>query len=199
VSPSYESFQVGSQHRVHAVRAGSGHERVHPTSVLHQVVTKCLERHVQSNVTPEAKAVGHCLGGGGHSNVDAINDAGHHTVLERFSARANDLELRIGELRHPGVTIDENPHRVRNLSGQPVNVECAEQADRSVAHPLGNLGKRVMLGDGCVDEAIEATINALEDATLTEALEVGSWYSGAGEVPGADRALLGKIDEFLDL
>jgi hypothetical protein len=53
-------------------------------------------------------------------------------MFARGSARTNDLELRVAELRQTGVSIDEDPDRVRRLGREPVNLERAEQTDNRV-------------------------------------------------------------------
>ena len=98
------------------------------------------------------------------------------------SGRADDFNLRRSEMRRAGVRVDEHPDRIRNLGGQPVDLEGAEQADDSAGEPLHRLRDAVQLGDPSLGVLVQAPVDLLEQPLVDQAAEVGTRHSQSVEL-----------------
>ena len=80
----------------------------------------------------------------------------------------DDLELRVGQLGHASTAIDEHPHGVRRLAGQPVDLQGAEQANDGVGHTLCRLRERAQLCDRRLGKTIEPAIHPFEHTPVAQ-------------------------------
>ena len=83
---------------------------------------------------------------------------------------------------------DRKPDLVGRLSGQSVEMECGEQADRTIGHALGGLRKRPVLAVTSTDGDVQAVADPLQLSSVRKPGEVGAGNTRSLKVSGTDNA-----------
>jgi hypothetical protein len=120
-------------------------------------------------------------------------------MAERDGACPHDVQLRSLAARSAGLPVNEQPHLMRELCGESVKLERGEEAQRAVGMPLRDFGKRGLLGQIRIGDAIEATSNTLDRSAVGEPPKVGPGDLLLIEIASSNWARFRELEHNADL
>jgi hypothetical protein len=93
---------------------------------------------------------------------------GQGAVAVGGATQARNAQLWIAQRRSLAALGQCDPHVVRQLRADLVELQCAQRAEHTLGHALADLDPGLTLGDICIGQPVQAMGDALQLALLVQ-------------------------------